>query len=324
VAKVIRVRHSQAALFALSFGCYHAFLGLINFEQYEMPIPAAAGLILYVVVLFLSTRFTRALRLPYAIILFALLSAVVVPALEIYAIDARANYEYHTWFVAGIGTVMAVLAWRNHTAAAWTGTIAMAVTVYALGGSQVFLNSGMTGSFALVAASQGLAIALKSAQKSSGDFLDWRMAVNLDTKNVSVSRAGSQLRLLEALDSSLPLLRLIQEQQGKISSSDSKKLLLAEAGIRDQIRAKGFQDRDLVAAVLSARTRGIEVQVSDDGGIDLLEIEEKNALFSKLVQTLDAIKVGRVVIRSVAGETWTVSLFSSGSSESSNNIFLRL
>jgi hypothetical protein len=64
--------------------------------------------------------------------------------------------------------------------------------------------------------------------------------------------------------------------------------------------------------------------VSDDGGIDLLEIEEKKALFSKLAQTLDAIKVGRVVIRSVAGEAWTVSLFSSGSSETSDDIFLRL
>jgi hypothetical protein len=165
-------------------------------------------------------------------------------------------------------------------------------------------------------------MALRKAQKSSGEFLQWRLAVNLDSETVSVQRAEPLLQLKRALDSSLPLLELIQQKEGKVTSLDSKKLLLAEAGIRDQIRAKGLQHEALIAAVLSARVRGVEVQLSDDGGIDLLDGEERELLFKELSHTVSGIKSGKIVIRSVAGETWTVSLFASDSSGASQDIFL--
>ena len=117
---------------------------------------------------------------------------------------------------------------------------------------------------------------------------------------------------------------MIQTKEGNITSSDAKKLLLSEAGIRDQIRARGFQDSLLIAAVLSARKRGVEVQLADDGGIDLLDEEKKSRIFKVLAQTVSEIKTGKVVIRSVAGETWTVSLFASDSSATGQDIFLRL
>jgi hypothetical protein len=63
--------------------------------------------------------------------------------------------------------------------------------------------------------------------------------------------------------------------------------------------------------------------LSDDGGIDLLEGEEREHLFKELSHTLSGIKAGKVVIRSVAGESWTVSLFASGSI-GTENVFLRL
>ena len=63
---MISVPHGRAAIFAMIFGYFHAVLGLIYFAEYERPAPAAAGLLLYVVVLFLTTRSTRELRLPTA------------------------------------------------------------------------------------------------------------------------------------------------------------------------------------------------------------------------------------------------------------------
>ena len=96
---------------------------------------------------------------------------------------------------------------------------------------------------------------------------------------------------------------MIQEKEGNITSSDAKKLLLSEAGIRDQIRAHGFQDTQIIAAVFSARERGVEVQLADDGGIDLLDEEKKSRIFKVLAQTVSGVKAGKVVIRSVAGES---------------------
>jgi hypothetical protein len=321
---LISVPHGRAAIFALTFGYYHAVLGLISFEQYERPIAAASGLFLYVVVLFLTTRFRGELRLPAAMTAVALFAALAIPALELYATVTNAEHHDPTWFVAGVGSIMAVLAWRNRTAMAWTGMIAMVTYIYFWGGLEVLLATGALGSFALVAGSQGATMALRSAQKSSVEFLQWRLAVNLESEAVSTKRAEPLLQLKKALDSSRPLLQLIRQKEGRITTSDSKKLLLAEAGIRDQIRARGFQDAGLIAAVLNARKRGVEVQLADDGGIDLLEAQEKESLFTVLSQTLSGIKAGKVVIRSVAGESWTVSLFASDSSATSQDVFLRL
>jgi hypothetical protein len=324
VAKLINVPHNRAAIFALCFGYYHAVLGLIHFGEYERPAPAAAGLLLYVAVLFLTTRYTRELRLPTAMTVVALFAAVAIPALALYATGERAEHHDPTWFVAGVGSVMAVLAWRNQIVMAWAGMITMVFYIYLWGGLEVLLATGALGAFGIVAGSQGAAVALKLAQKSSIEFLNWRLAVNLDGETVSIRRAEPLMRLKKALDSSLPLLQLIQQKEGKITTSDSKKLLLAEAGIRDQIRAKGLQDAVLIAAVLSARVRGVEVQLSDDGGIDLLESEDRERLFKELSNALSGIKAGKVVIRSVAGESWTVSLFASDSSGTNEDVFLRL
>jgi hypothetical protein len=321
---LISVPHNRAAIFALTFGYYHAVLGLIHFGEYERPAPAAAALLLYVVVLLLTTRSTRALRLPIAMTVVAVFSALAIPALSLYATGTEAHHHDPTWFVAGVGSVMAVLAWRSHTVMAWAGMIAMVLYIYLWGGLEVLLATGAIGSFAIVAGSQGAAMALRKAQKSSGEFLQWRLAVNLDSETVSIQRAELLIQLKNALDSSLPLLQLIQRKDGKMTSLDSKKLLLAEAGIRDQIRAKGLQHAVLIAAVLSARSRGVGVQLSDDGGMDLLEDEERERIFKELSHALSGIKVGKVVIRSVAGETWTVSLFASDSSATSEDIFLRL
>jgi len=324
VAKLIEGPHGRAVIFALTFGYYHAVLGLIDFEEHQRPAPAAAALLLYAAVLFLTTRFKRALRLPTAMTAVALFAALAIPALSLYATGTNAEHHDSTWFVAGVGTVMAVLAWRNRAAMAWAGMIAMVFYIYLWGGLEALLATGAIGSFAIVAGSQGAKMALKSAQKSSVEFLQWRLAVNLDSETVSIKRAEPLLRLKKALDSSLPLLKLIQQKEGKITPSDAKKLLLAEAGIRDQIRARGFQDAGLIAAVLNARKRGVSVQLADDGGIDLLEAQKKESLFKELSQTLSGIKAGQVVIRSVAGESWTVSLFASDSSAKSQDVFMRL
>ena len=316
--------HGRAAIFALGFGLYHAVLGLINFAQYERPIPAAVALFLYIAVLISATGFRGQLRLPAAMTALAVLVAAVISVLTLYAIGEVSNYPNQLWFVVGVGSVMSILAYRNRAIAAWMGAIALVGGLLVWGGVEVLLASGVVGSLALVAASQGAAMALKSTKRSSFEFLQRELAANSESRDLSSKRAGSQLRLKTALDSSLPLLRMIQEKEGKLTSSESMELLLSEAGIRDQIRAKGFQDPELIAAVLSARKRGVEVQLADDGGIDLLEAENLESIFKELVQTLSGMKAGKVVIRSVAGETWSVSLFASDSSATSEDIFLRL
>jgi hypothetical protein len=62
----------------------------------------------------------------------------------------------------------------------------------------------------------------------------------------------------------------------------------------------------------------------DDGGMDLLEAKERLQITDKLVETLDGLSAGRVFIRSVADETWTVSLLAVSPGAAAPEVFLRL
>ena len=179
MARVTDVGHGRAAIFALGFGLYHAVIGLINFAQYEKPIPAAVALFLYVSVLILATRFRNELRLPNVITFGAAVAALAILILTLYAIGEVSDYQNQLWFVVGIGSIMGILAWRNRAVVAWIGIIALVAGLLVWGGTEVLVASGVAGSLALVAGTQGAAMALKSAQKSSSAFLHRRLAANL-------------------------------------------------------------------------------------------------------------------------------------------------
>jgi hypothetical protein len=76
--------------------------------------------------------------------------------------------------------------------------------------------------------------------------------------------------------------------------------------------------------VLRARVRGIEVQLLDDGGTDELETEEMAKIIESLVLNLNRTTIGKVVIRSVAGESWTVSMVALRPDATAPDVFLRL
>jgi hypothetical protein len=228
------------------------------------------------------------------------------------------------WFVMGIGTLMAVLAVRERGKVSWAGTLIMTVEMTIWGGIELLIDGQLIGVILLVLAAQGVFAALVSSRRASLEFLSQALVVDSDRVAQSAARAHTRLRMTVALNSALPLLKLIEQKNGNMTASDTKELLLGESGIRDQVRAPGFQDEKLVGAVLGARKKGLEVILMDDGGMDLLDAKERLQITDKLVETLDGLSAGRVVIRSVADETWTVSLLAVSPGAAAPEVFLRL
>jgi len=112
---------------------------------------------------------------------------------------------------------------------------------------------------------------------------------------------------------------------GKLTAPESENPRMAEAGMRDRIRGPGLlQIKDLAGAVLRARTRGIEVQLLDDGDMASLSGVYKGEITRQLVQALDGVAHGKVVVRSVTGEAWTVSLFADGGETGDSDVFVRV
>ena len=73
-----------------------------------------------------------------------------------------------------------------------------------------------------------------------------------------------------------------------------------------------------------ARTRGVEVQLLDDGGLDELEPDELDQLLDRVARELSKIQTGRVVIRSVAGEDWRLTMAAIRKGADQPDLFLRL
>jgi len=318
------ISHRRLTLFTLGFGFYHAALGIVHFAGYQRPIPAAISIALYLVAIGWATGHGPGLALPLEAVIFALLTAVAVPILGIYAIGDVADSGNLTWFTVGIGLLMAVLAVRRQKKIAWAGTIIMSVEMLIWSEVEFLISGEIIGPVMLVVGALGLSWALNSSQRASEEFLSRALVVDGDRQALSAARAESRLRMREILDSSLPLLRLIEQKKGKLTASGSRELLIAEAGIRDQIRARGLQNKKLVEAVLRARKKGLEVQLLDDGGMKLLEASEKAKIIKKLVQSLDSLSTGKVVIRSVSGEAWAVTLLAHSPGSDAPDVFLRL
>jgi len=324
VAKVKYISHGRAALFVLGFGYYHGALGILNFTGYQRPIPAAISIALYLVAIGWATGHGPGLALPLEAVIFALLVAVAVPILGIYAIGDAVDSGNLTWFTVGIGLLMAVLAVRRQQKIAWAGTMIMSVEVLIWSEGEFLISGEIIGPVMLVVTAVAVSRALNSSLRASEEFLSRALVVDGDRKGLSAARAKTRLRMREILDSALPLLKLIEQKRGKLTASDSRELLIAEAGIRDRIRARGLQNKKLVEAVLRARKKGLEVQLLDDGGMQLLQASEKAKIIKKLVQSLDSLSTGKVVVRSVEGEAWTVSLLAVRPGLDAPDIFLRL
>lgn len=319
----MRIGHGRVALFTLGFGYYYGVLGVVNLEGYQQPLPAIVAIAIYLIAIGWATGHRPGLILPPLPVIFSLLTAVAVPFLSLGVMSNDLAAGYLTWFVAGIATLMAVLAVRGYESMAWLGMGIMIFQVIIWGGAGFFIQSGVLGALMLLVAVQGATRVMRDSKKTSDEFLTWAINVRADKEAQSAVRAAARLRMRNVLDDALPLLQMIEQKKGKLTAGEALPVTIAEATIRDQIRAQGLQFPNLIDAVRRAREKGLEVQLLDDGGMELLSHQETRKISTKLVEALDAQSAGRVVIRSVAGDEWTVTFFASSEETKGPDVFIR-
>ena len=78
------------------------------------------------------------------------------------------------------------------------------------------------------------------------------------------------------------------------------------------------------AAVSSARNRGIEVMVLDEGGLDSASADEVSALLNQVADAMDSVTEGRITLRSPAGENWRVTLVATRPGVTSPDLWMKL
>jgi hypothetical protein len=324
VEKLIALSTWALQLFAVTFGIYHAVLGFLNLRFYEYPQYVLAALLVYLSVLTMSVFFPKGVAIPSWLATANLVSAIVVPLVVTAGLGSFAPTTYTTWYVAAIATLLAITAVRGHKLMAWIGVSFLVIEVLIWGGIQIFFTSGIVGAILLVLGGQAASRALDQSADMARKFRERATATQAATEAQSAARQERERRITQTLAGVLPQLEEIVKSDGKLSEAKKKRARLTEAALRDQIRGRALLSEELIVQTENARSRGVEVQLLDDGGFDDLEPKEAASLLERAASELEKIQAGKVVIRTVPGEKWKLTMVAIRKGEEMPDLFLRL
>ena len=310
--------------FAATFGLYHAVLGVLNIGSYQNPNMVWVAVIFYLFALAASVFFWKEIALPSWIASVNLVVAVLLPLLVTAGLGEFPSTPYTTWHIAAIGTLLAITAVRGQKVVAWIGVSFLVLEVLAWGGTAVLFNSGLIGAVLLVLGAQAASRALEQSEQLATQFREKALATEAATAAKSAARVERERRINSTLAGVLPQLEVIVSKAGKLTEKERRIALLTEAELRDQIRGRNLVHDELSEQARLARTRGVEVQLLDDGGLDELAPDELDQLLGRVASELAQIQSGRVVVRSVAGEDWRLTIAAIRKGADQPDLFLRL
>jgi hypothetical protein len=324
VVKVIKLSRSAITVFTLAFGLYHAILGAVNFDHYGNPEFVVLAIALYLAALVISISDSPGLKLKDYKAAFSLVAAMLISLFMAGSVSANHADGHSTWHVAGIATLMAIIALRQHKVMAWTGLVVMILEVLIWGGIDQLFRAGIFGAVMLVAAAHASAITLASTAKAALDFREQALATAAATAAKSAARTERKIRVEKALSDALPFLNKIERLNGQLTEADRAKALELEAMLRDQIRGRNFDLPELLQEISLARSRGVEVQVLDDGGLEQLSEPKRRELLSEVAKHVAKVQSGKLVLRSVADEDWVVTIAASTPGAPAPDLFIRI
>ena len=321
---MISLATSSLQLFAMTFGIYHAVIGLLNLDSYQSPSYVMIAIVLYFYVLLLTVFYPSGIKLPAWVANLNLTVAVVLPLIVTAGLGSNPQTPYTTWYVAALGTLFAITAVRSHRVVAWIGVGIVIAEVLAFGGLSVLFNAGIIGALLLVMGAQAASNELQGSEFLAQQFRERTLATEAATAAQSAARAERESRVKQTLSGVLPQLSKIVELRGDINPEDKKLALLTEAELRDQIRGRGLMHPALIEATRLARIRGVEVQLLDDGGFEDLEPSQVQEILDRAALELASVNTGKVVIRSVSGEAWRLTMAAIRKGAEQPDLFLRL
>lgn len=311
-------------IFALSFGAYHAVLGFLNLDNYQNKFFVWIAVAVYLVGLGLSVFIVGKLELPRWAAIYNLVASILLPLVVSAAQTVGDPTPYTTWYVAAVGTLLAITAVRGRPNIAWIGITFLVAEVLAWSGPNSLFNSGLIGAVLLVLGAQASSKALAENEEMIRQYRERAVVLEAQIAAKSAARLERERRVKQTLVGVLPQLEAIAKKQGKLTVEERNLAVLTEAELRDQIRGRNLNHPDLVTQTRLARERGVEVQLLDDGGLEDLDEAQTATLLTRAATELRRINSGKVVIRSVDGEDWNLTMVAIQKGAEQPDLFLRL
>ena len=321
---MIRISRAGISIIGGLFGLYHAVLGAFWLSSYSDPTIGGFAIAIYVLAILTTLGLYKGARMPAFQAWANLFVAVTLPTLVNPLIVGAWHNTFATWYIGGLGVLLAATAVRRHRTIAWFGTVVVAFQTVQWGGFSAIFDSGIIGMALLVAAGQALSIGIERASADVVELNELARREATAAAATTAQRLERQERAQRALSSSLPMLERIVETGGRLSDSERDSARLGEAGLRDEIRGRALVNDRVREAVRNARTRGVEVVLLDEGGLDDVEPEQIERMLGDVASAIDGVATGRVTVRAPAGETWMVTLAATNRNSSGPTLLLRL
>ena len=324
---MVNVRRVLMTL-ALAFTAYQAARGMIWTEPLDRPWLMVLMLVLYIVVtglcLFMSrpptveasepapaapgtasppegkqrrTRSTTPIYLPLWVGFVALATTLIVPTGVALGVGPRPETAtYATWYIGGLGALMVIVMVRRRHWLAWGGTLALTVGALVWMGPDA-LRLGAVGSIVWVGVAHLLQWSTDRAARDTATLAELQSAASAWQAAQEGRDRERRIQVQRALSIAGPVLTRVIAQEGVVSDADRRVAALAEARLRDELRGLRLLDDRVRAAIEQARTRGVQVTVFDDGGLDGVDPESLDEIRSQLAATVAGADSSRLIIR---------------------------
>ncbi|ROQ39965.1 hypothetical protein EDF46_1600 [Frondihabitans sp. PhB188] len=285
------------ALFVL-FAAVHTAVTVYGLPQNRVPLLALGALGAVLVAGYLVTlphEEPYPLRLTVCVVALTTLAS-----LNVWNLPDRGWPGWATWMWGAVSFVMFLLTLRGRAGWAWSGFAIMAgMTVLwsAVVGRGVAAGVGFVIRSAALVLVVWLFSILLGRTRASIRTLQRSELTRLRSEAAAAAALEEQNTRLDQLRSlATPALQRILTAE-LITEDDRRAFTLAEAGLRDQLRASNLATAPVTDAASRARARGVDVSLLDDrAGADVpLEVRER--IETALVAQLDAAESGRVVAR---------------------------
>jgi hypothetical protein len=323
---ILRVRRLGISAIAVLFGLFQGALGFVSFGFYSDPTGPTIAIGIYLVALVTTVALYRGVMLPTAHAAFATLAACSLPLLTNPAITNRVFDTYATWYIGGVGVLLTVVVVRRRYTWAWVGAsiVTVEVVTWAQNLNVIWQSGLLGGMLLLLAAGQAISLGVERSAREAKALADQAALEISESQAVTARRNERQVRLQETFAKSRDMLELIVSSSGKLTAEQKRQAALAEVSLRDEIRGRDLMNPRLREAVHSARLRGVEVILLDEGGLDGKDLEMVERMLNDVASAVDGVQRGKVTVRSVKGEKWLVTVLVTDSPNDPPVLWLRL
>lgn len=230
-----------------------------------------------------------------------LLGIVVSSALTVsWYLPEVGDLGRESWHLGAATWLLFFLALRRRALMAWLGmALLTSITVWWA------VSTGRGAPYALTMVQMHIGILLVATLFASSLRRTARTINTLTARSVDAAAAaagayaGSEIRsqrVAELAALAVPPLELIATGHA-LSGKDRNECRTVEAELRDSVRGRSLSVPSITAAVRSARSRGVAVNLLDDRGTPLPSGSAMQRLQEQVVASLDATTTGTVTVR---------------------------